>query len=60
MATEAQKRATIKYDAKNTVQFHLKLNRTTDAELIAYLKASGNIQGTIKEALTEHMKKAAE
>lgn len=58
MATsEAQKRATMKYDAKNTKQYHLKLNLTTDAELIEYLEKSGNIQGTIKAAMEDYMKK---
>lgn len=56
-ATEAQKRATLKYDAKNTIQFHLKLNNGTDAALIEFLQSSGNIQGTIKAAMEEYMKK---
>lgn len=55
--SEAQKRAILKYDAKNTVQFHLKLNKGTDAELIEFLKSSGNIQGTIKSAMEDYMKK---
>lgn len=53
--SEAQKRAVLKYDAKNTKQYHLKLNLTTDAALIEYLDSSGNIQGTIKAALIEYM-----
>lgn len=56
--TEAQKRAVLKYDAKNTIQFHLKLNKGTDAELIEFLQSSGNIQGTIKAAMEEYMKKS--
>lgn len=56
-ASEAQKRAIRKYDAKNTIQFHLKLNKGTDAKLIEFLQASGNIQGTIKAAMEEYMKK---
>lgn len=55
--SEAQKRATLKYDAKNTIQFHLKLNKGTDAALIEFLQSSGNIQGTIKAAMEEYMKK---
>lgn len=54
--SEAQKRATLKYDAANTIQFHLKLNKKEDAALIEYLKASGNIQGTIKAAMKKYMK----
>ena len=55
--TDAQKRATLKYDTKNTIQFHLKLNKGTDAALIEFLQSSGNIQGTIKAAMEEYMKK---
>lgn len=57
MPTEAQKKAVLKYDAKNTKQYHLKLNLITDAELIKYLEKSGNIQGTIKAAMEDYMKK---
>ena len=39
MATEAQRRAVKKYDAANTVQFHLKLNVKTDAAIIEKLKS---------------------
>ena len=55
--SEAQKRATRKYDTANTKQYHLKLNRKSDAAIIEYLENSGNIQGTIKAALEEYMKK---
>lgn len=57
MASEAQKKATLKYDAKNTKQYHLKLNLIKDAALIKYLEKSGNIQGTIKAAMEDYMKK---
>ena len=57
MASEAQKKATLKYDAKNTKQFHLKLNLIKDTALIKYLEKSGNIQGTIKAAMEDYMKK---
>lgn len=57
MASEAQKKATLKYDAKNTKQLHLKLNLIKDAALIKYLEKSGNIQGTIKAAMEDYMKK---
>lgn len=57
MASEAQKKATLKYDAKNTKQYHLKLNLIKDAALIKYLEKSGNIQGTIKAAMEDYTKK---
>lgn len=40
-----------RYDEQNTVQVKIKLNKKTDADIIGYLNASGNKQGTIKEAL---------
>lgn len=49
--TEAQKRAKMKYDAKATKQLMLKLNLTTDADILAKLDAVGNKQGYIKELI---------
>ena len=51
MATEAQKRAVLKYDGKNTRQIHLKLNVKTDADILAYLDQLNNVQGFIKNAI---------
>ena len=51
MATEAQKRASLKYDAANTTQVHLKLNNKTDADILAYLAQLDNVQGFIKSAI---------
>jgi hypothetical protein len=49
--TEAQRRASEKYDAKNTVQVKLKLNSKTDADIIEKLESVGNKQGFIKELI---------
>lgn len=46
--SEAQKRAVLKYDAANTKQYHLKLNRKEDKEIIAKLDSLENKQGYIK------------
>lgn len=46
--TDAQRRATAKYDAKATRHYHLKLNRKTDADVIAALDAAPSTQGYIK------------
>ena len=54
-ATEAQKRAVAKYDAKNTTRVILKLNNTTDADILARLDASGNKQGYIKALIRADM-----
>lgn len=36
------------YDEKNTVQFKMKLNKKTDADVIDWLKQQRNKQGSIK------------
>lgn len=57
MATsEAQKRATAKYDSQNTVTVHLKLNRRTDADIIDRLGLSGNKQGYIKDLIRQDIR----
>lgn len=53
MTSEAQKKAVQKYDAKNTRQYHLKLNLTTDADIIAKLEQVESIQGYIKDLVRQ-------
>ena len=48
MASEAQKRATEKYDKANTKQIMMKLNKGTDADILKKLASVTNIQGYIK------------
>lgn len=56
MATsESQKRATLKYDAKSTKQYHLKLNLKTDADVIARLETVESMQGYIKKLIRQDM-----
>lgn len=50
-STESQIRASIRYNKENTVQISLKLNRSTDAELIDSLNRVANKQGYIKELI---------
>lgn len=48
--------AQARYDAANTKQIKLKLNNTTDADILARLaqaKASGSIQGYIKNLIRQ-------
>lgn len=59
MSTDAQKRATAKYDAANTIQYHLKLNKQTDADIIAHLDMIDNKQGYIKDLIRKDMNKRA-
>lgn len=51
MQTEAQKKAQERYDSANTVQIKMKLNRSTDADILARLDEVGNKQGYIKELI---------
>lgn len=55
--TAEQLKAIKKYDKKHTTTILIKLNNKTDADLIEYLNASGNKQGTIKAALREYINK---
>lgn len=43
-----------RYDAANTVSVTLKLNRRTDADIIAALDAQPNRQGYIKQAIRDY------
>lgn len=55
MATEALKRAIKKYDAANTVQVHLKLNKKTDSDIITLLRSKKNVTGYVKRLIREDM-----
>lgn len=51
MTSEAQKKATRKYDDAKTVQFKMKLNKGTDADILKKLDSVSNKQGYIKELI---------
>ena len=51
MSTEAQKRASAKYDADNTFRITLKLNKKTDADIIQKLESEPNKNAYIKTKL---------
>lgn len=51
MATEAQIKAQKRYDAKNTRQLHLKLNRRTDWDVLEKLDSVPSKQGYIKQLI---------
>ncbi len=55
MATEAQRRANAKYDAKNTKQFHLKLNLQTDADILKKFSEVESVQGYIKQLIRDDL-----
>ena len=56
-ASDAQLRAIAKYDAANTKQIMLKLNRKTDADILGALEACGNVQGYIKKLIRADLAK---
>lgn len=56
MTSEAQKRASAKYDAENTTGIYLKLNNKTDADIIEHLAKQENKQGYIKELIRQDMR----
>lgn len=47
-----------KYDAVNTVKVSLKLNKTTDADILEVLEQAESKQGMIKQLVREGMKKS--
>ena len=57
MATEAQKRAVAKYDAKATKKILLKLNKVTDADILKRLDEVENKQGYIKALIRDDIAK---
>ena len=58
MATSAaQMRANAKYDAKSTMQIKMKLNLTTDADIIEKLSSVDNKQGYIKSLIRADIEK---
>lgn len=57
MAEHPNYKYTKKYDEANTIQIKLKLNCNTDADIISYLDATGNKQGTIKRLIREEIKR---
>ena len=52
--TEARKRASKNYDAKNTKTYCIKLNKNTDADIIRILEEVDNVQGYIKELIRQN------
>ena len=57
MATEAQRKAQRRYDAENTRQVHLKLNRNTDKDVLDKLDEVPSKQGYIKRLIREDLAK---
>ena len=56
VASTAQARATAKYDAANTKQVKIKLNKRTDKDILDRLEKEVNVQGYIKRIIRENIK----
>lgn len=54
-SSEAKIRASAKYDKNNTRLIQMKLNKKTDADILAHLDAMDNRQGYIKELIRKDM-----
>lgn len=54
--TTAQKAASERYDRENTIRIALKLNKKTDADIIAHLERQENRQGYIKKLIRDDMR----
>ena len=55
MISEAQKRASAKYDLTHTKQIKMKLNEKTDRDIIDWLSEMDNIQGYLKSLIRSDM-----
>lgn len=56
--SEALNRARNKYDAANTIHFHLKFNKNTDIDILSKLNHVANKQGYIKELIRKDLREA--
>lgn len=56
MTTEAQKKATAKYDSTNTRQIKMKLNLKSDQDILTRLDEEPNLQGYVKELIRKDIK----
>lgn len=52
----SMRKAIDKYDKENTKQIKMKLNKNTDADIIAFLESQDNIQGKLKELIRKEIK----
>ena len=57
MATQSQRKAAAKYDKTNTKGVYLKLNISTDADILKHLEKLDNVQGYIKALIRDDIAK---
>ena len=53
--SQAQREAVMRYDSENTTRIAIKLNNTTDQDIIDWLKSQKNKQGYIKSLIRKDM-----
>lgn len=53
--TDAKRKTNMDYDRKNTKLVGMKLNRNTDADILAHLAKQPNIQGYLKQLIRSDM-----
>lgn len=58
MVSDAQRRASRKYDQANTKNYPIKINRKTESEIFNHLERCENVNGYIKELIKQDMKNA--
>ena len=56
--SEAQRRATAKYNKQNTITYGMKMNKKTDADIIKKFEEVGNVQGYLKKLVREDIQKS--
>lgn len=55
--TDAQMRATMKYEKANVKRYVLKVNKNTEADIIEFLDGLKSFNGEIKQLIREEMKR---
>lgn len=55
--SEAQRRASAKYDALNTKRYAFKVNKKTEADIFEWLEQQDKAQTAIKAAIREQIKR---
>lgn len=55
--SDTKRKTNMDYDRKNTKLIGMKLNKNTDADILAFLEKQENIQGYLKRLIREDMKK---
>lgn len=57
MISDAKRKANAKYNAKTRITVSFQLNKSTDQDIIEYLKTVDNVNGFLKNLVREQIKK---